>query len=430
MKVSVKDSGACRKVITIEVPAEKITEERNETLKAYAKYANIPGFRKGKAPKNIIAKKFAEEIEKELQERVLPRCYHEALAETELTVENIIEVSETEIEDGKPLTFDVTVDVAPEFELPKYTEIPVAEEKQDVTDELIQTQVDAILDQHATFEDAEKAVEANDMAELTYEATTDGKPLQEVIPEAKGIGSGAGYWVSADEFAFIPGMGEAIIGLSKGDKKEIEIEFPEGFMVKELAGVKALYSVEVTGVRGRQRPEVDEELCKKLMVESEKDLRSKISEHLEYQLENEALNQKHTQIVKYLIEKTEIELPESVLEQQTRNMVYDISRRRLMAGVTQEMLTEQQEEIREEAKERAIENTKLRYIGLAIADEQELMSSPSEVDEEIATMAIRQRKDARELRKEMEKNGSLDSVADQIRFNKALDYMLENAKIN
>ena len=301
MNVSVKDAGACRKTMTIEIPADKIGEEKAETLKAYMKFANIPGFRKGKAPKHVVAKKYAKEIDQDLQERVLPKYYHEALIESELKVVNVVDATEVKITDDEPVSFDVTVDVEPEFKLPKYTDIPVKEEKIEVTDEQVQEQIDQILGQHADYKEVEgKAVEAGDMGQLTYEATTDGTPLQDAIPEAKGIGSGEGYWVSADEHAFIPGMGEAIVGMNIGDKKEVEVTFPEDFMVKELAGVKAAYTVEVTAVRVRSLPEIDETFLNRLQVESEEALRATIREQLEAQAENATLSKKHEQIVQYL----------------------------------------------------------------------------------------------------------------------------------
>jgi trigger factor len=429
MNVSVKDDGACRKIMTIEIPADKISEEKADTLKAYMKFANIPGFRKGKAPKHVVVAKYKKEIDQDLQERVLPKFYHEALLETELKVVNVVDATEVDIKDGEPVSFEVTVDVEPEFKLPKYTDIPVKEEAIAVTDEQVQEQIDGIRSQHANYEEVEgKAIEAGDMGQLTYEATTDGTPLKDAIPEAKGIASGAGYWVSADDYSFIPGMGEAIIGMNVGDKKEVEVTFPEDFMVKELAGVKAIYTVEVTAVRVRALPEIDEAFLARLQVESEEALRASIREQLEAQAENVALGKKHDQIVEYLIKKTKIEVPESVVGQQTRNVIYDIANQRMMKGATQEQITEQMEEIQKEAADRAHENVKLRYIGLGIAAELAFEASEVEIDEEIATMAIRQRKDAQALRKEMEENGSLSSVGEQIRFNKALDYMVEKAK--
>ncbi len=431
MNVSVKDESSCRKVMTIEVPTEKINEQRNETIKMYTQYASIPGFRKGKAPAHIIAKKYAKEISKDLEERVLPQYYREALKETELKVVNIVDVSETAIKNDQPFSFNVTVDVEPEFSLPNYKGIPVTEQPFEITDEQVQEQIDSILNQNATFEEAEdKTIETGDMGQLTYEATTDGTPLQEAIPEAKGIGSGEGYWVSADEHAFIPGMGEALVGLNIGDKKEVEVEFPQDFMVKELAGVKALYNIEVTAIRVRKLPEIDETLCKRLMVEDEADLRAKIREQLEIQAANIMLGMKHDQIVNYLIGNTELEVPQSVVDQQARNVMNDIASHRIMNGETQEQIIADKEAIRAEAEAQALESVKLRYIGLGIAKELEYDASELEIDEEIAAMAIQQRKDAATLRRELEEHGTIASIGEQVRFNKALDYMVENAQIN
>ncbi len=430
MKVSVKNAGVCRKTMQIEIPADTLAEERAETLKVYSKHANIPGFRKGKAPQHVVAGKYVKEIKQDLEERIVPKFYQEALQESDLKVVNIIDVSKVDIVENQPLAFDITVDVEPEFKLPKHTDIPIKEEKDAVGDAQVQEQIDAIRKQHANYEEVEgKTVETSDMAQLTYEATVDDQPLEEIAPEAKGIGQGEGYWVSADEHAFLPGMGEAIVGMNPGDKKDVEVEFPKTFMVKELAGIKAQYHIEVTAVRVRTLPEIDEEFLGRLQVESEDELRSKIREQLEQQAENKALNAKHEQIIKYLIKKTKLEVPESVVQQQTRNAMYDIAQQRMMMGMTQEQIGEQQEEILKEAQKRAAENVKLRYIGLGIAKELELDASDLEIDEEISAIAIRQQKDARVLRKEMEENGTIEGLGDQVRFNKALDYMLENAKI-
>lgn len=431
MNVSVKDAGACRKTIVIEIPADKLAEERNETVSAYVKYANIPGFRKGKAPKNIVARKFAAEIDKDLQERVLPKYYQQALQETKLKAVNIVDVSEATLMEGEPASFSVTVDVEPDFTLPTYKGIPLTEQKAEITDAHVQEQLDAILNQHAQYIDVEdKEVAEGDMAQLTYEATVDGTPMTDAIPEAKGVGGGSGYWVSADEYAFIPGMGKAIVGLKVGGRKEVSIVFPEDFMIKELAGVAALYQIEVTGVRERRVPEIDDAFCKRIQVDSADDLRSRIRENLEIQAENAALDHKHNQIVQYLLKETTIEIPESIVQNQVRNFMYDIARQRMMAGQTQEQLAEQHEEIKAQAESMAVDNVKVRYIGLGIADDLGLEASANEINEEIATMAVRQRKDARELRREMEKNNSIASVGEQVRFNKALDYMVENAIVN
>ena len=430
MKVSVKKAGACRKTVAIEVPAELIAEERAETLKVYAKHARIPGFRKGKAPAHVVAGKYVKEIDQDLKERVLPKFYQEAIEAEELKVVNVIDATEVELSEGSPASFTVTVDVVPEFKLPKYEQIPVKVEKTEVSDAQVQEQIDQLLHQQATFDDVEdKTIEKGDMGQLSYEAFIDDQPLKEAIPEAKGIGSGEGYWVSADEHAFIPGMGEALIGLNSGDTKEVEIHFPAEFMVKELADVKARYQIEVTGVRVRKPAVLDEAMLERLQVESEEKLRELMRDQLEMRAENESLQKTHEQIIAFLIKKTKLDVPESAVQQQTRDVMYDLARQRMMQGASQEQIGEQQEELFKEAQERAIENVKLRYIGLAIADQQSFEASTNEVEEEIARIAIQQQKDAAELRKEMIENQTYGAVIDQLRFNKALNFMVENAKL-
>ena len=430
MKVSIKKAGACRKTVAIEVPAELIAEERAETLKVYAKHARIPGFRKGKAPAHVVAGKYVKEIDQDLKERVLPKFYQEAIEAEELKVVNVIDATEVELSEGSPASFTVTVDVVPEFKLPKYEQIPVKVEKTEVSDAQVQEQIDQLLHQQATYDDVEdKTIEKGDMGQLSYEAFIDDQPLKEAIPEAKGIGSGEGYWVSADEHAFIPGMGEALIGLNSGDTKEVEIHFPAEFMVKELADVKACYQIEVTGVRVRKPAVLDEAMLERLQVESEEKLRELMRDQLEMRAENESLQKTHEQIIAFLIKKTKLDVPESAVQQQTRDVMYDLARQRMMQGASQEQIGEQQEELFKEAQERAIENVKLRYIGLAIADQQSFEASTNEVEEEIARIAIQQQKDAAELRKEMIENQTYGAVIDQLRFNKALNFMVENAKL-
>ncbi len=430
MKVSVKKAGACRKTVAIEVPAEVMAEERAETLHVYAKHARIPGFRKGKAPAHVVAGKYIKEIDQDLKERVLPKFYQEAIQAEKLKVVNVIDATEVELSEGSPATFTVTVDVVPEFKLPKYEQIPVKVEKNEVSDAQVQEQIDQLLNQQATFDDVEdKPIDKGDMGQLSYEAFIGDQPLKEAIPEAKGIGSGEGYWVSADEQAFIPGMGEALIGLNSGDSKEVDIHFPATFMVKELADVKARYQIEVTGVRVKKPAVLDEAMLERLQVESEEKLRELMRDQLEMQAENESLQKTHEQIIAFLIKKTKLDVPESAVQQQTREVMYDLARQGMMQGTSQEQIGEQQEELFKEAQERSLENVKLRYIGLAIADAQSFEASENEVEEEITRIAIQQRKDATELRKEMIENQTYGSVIDQLRFNKALNFMVENAKL-
>ncbi len=430
MKVSFKDAGVCRKTMTVEVPVEVVAEERIEMLNAYAKGVAIPGFRKGKAPKQLVEKKFAKEMAAELKDRLVPKYYHEAIEAEKVKVVTVVDVSEPVIREGEPLIFDVTMDVPPEFKLPKYQGIAIKAEKVEVTDKQVDETVDSILRQHATFDDIEgRPAKEKDMCQVSYESTIDGEPLEVKVPEARGMGQGKGYWITCDDESFLPGMGRELIGASIGDKKDVTVVFPADFIVKELAGMKAEFKVEVTGMRESKLPALDEEFLKQLQVESEDELRTNIRQHLTEAAESKEKRRQEDAVCEFLLKKTKLDVPETAVQQQTRNLMYEMARQRMMQGMSQQQVQAQSEDMMEEAKVKADEQVKLRYIMMDIAEAEGLTASAEETAAEIARMAVQQQRDAHDLRKELEKEGQIGDVADQIGFGKAIEFLIENAKI-
>ncbi len=390
----------------------------------------MPGFRKGHAPKALVEKKFAKDMAADLKDRIVPKFYHEAIAQEKVKVVAVIDVTEPELVDGKPLKFEVTVDVPPEFKLPKYEGIAIKAEKTDVSDKQVEETVQSILRQHATYEDIEgRAAKEKDMVQVSYESTIDGQPLEEKVPQARGMGRGNGYWITCDEESFLPGMGKALIGSKIGDKKDVPVKFPEGFIVKELAGMKAEFKVEITGMRETKLPELNEEFLKKLQVESEEVLRKNIREHMEESAKNKEKGRQQDLICEFLLSKTKIDVPESAVKEQTRNVMYDMARQRMMSGMSQDQIVAQRDDMMKEAQAKGEEQVKLRYIIMAIADAENIQVADLEVADEVVRMAVSQRRDAAEYRKELEKEGHLESVSDQLRFGKTVEFLLEKAKI-
>jgi len=430
MKVSLKTISACRKTMKVEVSADAVAEERAQLLAYYAKGVALPGFRKGHAPKALVEKKFAKDMLADLKDRLVPKYYHEAIEKEGVKVVSIVEVGEPELEEGKVLKFEVTLDVVPEFKLPKYHGIVIKAEKTDVAKKQVDETIDSIRRQHATFDDIEgRPAKAKDMVQVSYQSTIDGQPLEEKVPEARGMGKGNGYWITCDEESFLPGMGKALIGASIGDKKDVTVKFPAEFIVKELAGLKAEFKVEVTAMRESKLPEFDEEFLKQLRVESEEELRTNVRQHLEEAAENKEKRRQEDEVCEFLLKKTKIEVPESAVQQQTRTVMYEMARQRMMQGMGKEQIAAQTEDMMVEAKVKAEEQVKLRYIILDIAEVEGLKAEEQDVYEEIARMAVQQGKDAAEYRKELEKEGHIEDVADQLRFGKAVEFLIENAKI-
>ena len=430
MKVSIKSTGPCRQTIKIEVPAESVGAERAELLNYYAKGVAVPGFRKGHAPKSLVEKKFAKEMAADLKDRVVPKFYHEAIEKEGVQVVAVLDVSEPELVEGQPLKFEVTVDVKPDFKLPKYEGISIKVEKTEVSEKQITETVESIRRQHATYEEVEgRAASEKDMAQVSYESTLDGQPLEEKVPQARGLGRGTGYWITCDDESFLPGMGKALIGTTIGDKKDVTVKFPEGFIVKELAGLKAAFKVEVTGMREVKLPALDPDFLTKLRVESEEELRKNIRMHLEDAAKNKEQGRQQDEVCDFLLKKTKLDVPESAVKEQARHVMYEIARQRIARGMSREQIDAQRDDMMKEASVKGEEQVKLRYIVLAIADEQKITVDDQEVAGEVVRMAVQQRRDAAEYRKELEKEDRLELVRDQLRFDKTLGFLLEKAKI-
>jgi trigger factor len=267
------------------------------------------------------------------------------------------------------------------------------------------------------------------MVQVSYESTVGGQPLEEKVPQARGMGKGNGYWITCDEESFLPGMGKALVGSKIGDKKDVTVKFPEGFIVKELAGMKAEFKVEVTGMRETKLPEMNEEFLKQLRVESEEELRKNIRMHMEESAQNKEKGRQQDVVCEFLLGKTKLDVPESAVKEQTRNVMYDMARQRMMSGMGQDQIKAQTADMMKEAQVKGEEQVKLRYIIMAIADAENIQVTDQEVSEEIVHMAVSQRQDAAEYRKKLEKEGQLESVADQLRFGKTVELLLEKAKI-
>lgn len=430
MKVDIKKETPCRRRLRFEVPAADVEEESNKLLQVYRKNTSVPGFRKGNAPRKVVKKRFAKEIKKDLEEQLLSRYYQAAVKENELEVLSVIDVGDLEISDGEPMNFEVVVDIPPSFKLPKYKAIKLKSEREDVSEEQIDEAIERIMRQYAEYNDVEdQPVKKNDMAEISFSARLDGKPLNEVVPEAKGLNSADGYWVAANSDSFLPGVGEALVGLQAGDSKEVPVTFKDDFVISELGGKTVQYQIEVSGVREQKMPEMDGELLQKLQVDSEESLRKAISEQLEQRAEQQEKSDFQEQIVKYLLKKTKLGLPESVVQQQTRNTMYEIARQKMQQGTSKDDLANHKEEMLKEATEKAQERVKLHFIANRIAEEEELKVSEQDIQERVATMAVQRGTDASKMRSEMEEKGEIENLREQVLISKVFDLLIEKANL-
>lgn len=430
MKVTVENAGPCRRVLNIEIPAERVNSEYEQMVDAFAAQAKIPGFRPGKAPRAVVEKRFAKDILQEVKDRLVPMGYHEALQQENLKPVAILGVEDVTVLAGQPLSFKVTLDVPPEFKLPEYKGLAVAPVKVEVADDEVKGTLNRLLEQNAKWEEvSSRPVQRGDLVKLDYEGFCDGKAIEEMAAGSPGLGKGTDFSVLADENAFLPGFGEGLVGAAIGEKRQVLVDFPADFTEKAVAGKKCTYFADVKGIREKHLPALDESMLKSFGVESEEALMTRIREDMRKMKEDFEKRRQKSEIIKQLLEKTSLDVPESIVAEETKETVYEMVRQHIYHGMPQAEIEAKKGELFEDATRSATEKVKLRYILHRIAEQEKVEVAEPEVAERLALMAQRYGMPVADFRAEMEKRNALESVEEDIRANKTLDYVLENATV-
>lgn len=430
MKITVEKAGPCRKLMSIDVPPDAVADDYSNILSSYTRAAKLPGFRKGRTPARLVEKRFEKEIEEEARERLVPRFYNEALKQEEIEPVSIVDVSRITFSKNEGLKFSVTLDIAPDFKLPRYRRISVKSKKFDVTDANVSEQLKNLRERMAKFEDAvARPAKKGDLACLDYEGTCEGIPVSELASDTPGLGKGSDFWALLDDPEFLPGLTDHVAGTAVGEKRTVEVAFPPDYRVASMAGRKALYDIELKSIRERILPEIDEEFLKQLGEDSRESLEGKIREQLEEQAAACEKDHLRTEIGKYLVAKTDFDMPQSVIDQETNLMARNMVRQIASGGATQEQIEGQKEVILSEASRSSRDRAKLRYILNLIAAGENIHCDDGELDKRIESMAVQYRMSPGQLKAELEKRNGVESVKSDIRTDKTMDFLLANAKI-
>lgn len=430
MNIKVENEGPCRKKLTIHVPPEKLRSTYDQLLEQYVRNASIPGFRKGRAPRPVIERKYARSLLQDVKERVVPEAYHEAIKSKQIDTVAVLNVSEGELNLAEDFGVTVILDVPPEFKLPNYKNIKLKSEANEVTDADVEQARERILGQFAQYEDVEgRPVKKSDLVRIDFSAALDGRPLSEVDPEASSLESGSDFWMMTDDHAFLPPLAEGLIGARIGDRKQIDCPMPESFHLKSLAGNTIVFDVTVKGMRERRMPELDTALCGRIGVESPEDLDRRIREDLTAQAEQRERMRLRDEICRYLLKHVKMDVPESELQHETRHVLQDMVQEQTRRGIKQEDLTARRDELMETASGSAAERVKLRYILHRIAVEEQIETTDEEMAAYIGTYAARYGMQPEAFREELVKRNALDNIRETLRMNKTLDALLEKARI-
>ena len=432
MKVEVENQPHCVATLKIELPPEQVSKEWDAIANSFAARARIPGYRPGKAPKRVIEAKFRKDIQDELTKKLVSKSYHEAIAEKQLRVVSLTNLEDVEFGDDRSMRFRATVVTAPEFDLPDYKGIPLQLPETKVTEEEIDAAVERLREQSADFVDVPaRELEMEDFAVLDFEGTIDGKPIAELAPNAsRNLQGGKKFWLRLAADNFLPGFIEQIIGQKPGETRSIKVEFPADFPVAEVAGKSAQYEVALTEIKQRVLPPLDDVFAAKWMPEKTlADLRQALEHQIEHEKGHELERARERQVVQFLSERIQFELPPNLLKQETRNALAELVQRNRERGVPDEALKEKEEELIRMAGGLAAHRLKTNFILHRIAEQEKIQVTRADLDESIRHQAMHHNITAEKMRQEIEKNDGMNGLVEQVLLGKTIDFLGSNATI-
>src|SRR5580698_2733733 len=262
VNVTVENLAPCKKLVRIELESKDVDAAFDAMLKDFVRQASLPGFRPGKAPRDMIAKRYEKDIQDEVKKKLIPDAYRKAVDEQKIEVVGYPDIEEIQFGRGQALQFAATVETAPEFQLPDYNGIPVKRETASVTDADVERALNLLRERHINFETVDRPAATGDVAVVNYTGTCDGKPVIEIAPAAKGLSEQKNFWVNLEPGAFLPGFAEQLTGVKAGDKRTVNVDFPADFVTPQLAGKKGVYEVELVEVKEKVLPALDDAFAK------------------------------------------------------------------------------------------------------------------------------------------------------------------------
>lgn len=430
MKTELKDISPTRKQIDVEIDAAAVRTVYDRISDNYAKAASVPGFRPGHAPRAVVRTRFKEQIRTEVLRELLPDAVQKAveehklepLGEPELNLENSEGLDQL---GQQSISFNVSVEVLPEIKLGDYKGLEVTRSTRPVNDDDVDRVVESLREGSATLEPVEdRGAQLGD----TVTASFHGKFIEE--PDAEPIKVEDVDVILGGE-GVVQEITDQLIGAKPDDEKTFTVDYPADFNAKGLAGKKVEYLVKVSAVRIKELPDLDDDWAQSLgdEIESLEQLRTKVRADLDQQVKNESENKMRGGLIRQLVNLHEFELPERLVEHQTEHRLESVVRDMIGQGIDPRNPDLQWDKARESLKEQASYDLRSSLLLERIAEAEKIEVSDQEVDDEINALADASRQSADQVRAILTKQGGERSIAGRLRNRKALDLLVENARV-
>ena len=411
--------------LSFTIEAEKFEEAMKKVYAKTAKYFTIPGFRKGKAPMQIVEKHYGSEIfYEDTFNELVPDIYDAAIKENNIEAVSRPNIDITQMEKGKGLIFTAIVQIKPEVKLGKYKGIELKKIEYTVSDKEVEHELGHMAERNArlvTIED--RPVEKGDIAVIDFEGSIDGVPFEGGKAEKHELEIGSN--------TFIPGFEDQVIGMKLEEEKDIKVNFPEDYFAKDLAGKPAVFKVKLHEIKKKELPKMDDEFAKDVSeFDTLADLKNSIKEKLQKENEEKAKYETEEAAIQAVCDDVELDIPSGMIETEIDNMVKDVEQRLQYQGLTLEqyytLSGKSESKMREEMKEQAEKSVKSRLVLEAIIKAEDIKPEEKEVEEKLKEMA----KNYGKTEEEILKNEYLkDYITNNMKVEKAIAFIVDNSKM-
>lgn len=414
-------------VLTIEVPAEELDKGIKAACKSLANRVNIPGFRKGKAPRRILEMNIGKEaILDEAFDRVAQKAFDEALKQENLDPVDRPQVDIVTLEEGKDVVFKATITPVPEVTLGEYKGLKVAKDAVEVKDEQVEEQVKNILNHHAKMVDAEEGatVANDDFITLDFKGEVDGV--------AFAGGEGKDYPLQIGSHSFIDTFEDQLVGLKVGEEKDVNVTFPEEYHAKDLAGRAAVFHCKINSIKHKEMPELTDEFVKaSTSYESIEDMKAKLRENIEKNAQREADTKRRNEILKQATDNITVDIPEVMVENRVSNMIQELSVNLENQGMNLDAYLKyanmDMAKLREQYKESAAIAVKTDLMLDAVAKAEDIKVENADINAEIALLAATYGTTPQEVSKIIKKNHSIGNLVATVLHKKAANFIIDSA---
>ncbi len=432
MNATVQQLPNCVATLKIEVEPDKVAAARDSIVGEYAKFAKLPGYRQGKAPRPVVERKYKKEIKEELERKLLGDSTRSAIAENKLRVLEVANVEDVEFSEDKGLSFTATVVTHPDFALPDYKGLPVTGKDAAVTDAEIDASIEELRDQAADFADLTgRPAQMEDFVIVDYKGMIGDQPVHDVFPKAgQQLSTNEGFWIRMTPEAFFPGYAANLVGANVGDTRKFDIVVPSDFPVPGMPGQTISYEVIIQGIKEKVLPALDDAFADTVSRgKTLADLRDLAREELGRSKKADAEVSKRNEIMRQLLGRVECELPVNLLRQETQRILGDIVKENQARGVADEVLKENEKELVGTASMSARERIKGTFVLMRIAEKEGIKVSREEIWGRVASLASKYEMTFEKMQKELEKRGAMDQIAEEILTAKTLDFLASNATV-